>query len=160
TETGMRQHPAYDYRIQGRGELVMTEVSRPTATLELPEGFDRALIVMVKRDQVLAELTSDVARRVALQPGEYAVRVWKGGGSYAGRVTLGPAAKRPVAWDELTAVTPPTVAAKGPHAPEEDLQGLSPEAQIEYEARYLQVAERSSRDFEVLRGKYREKLDG
>src|SRR5262245_54581505 len=76
SSTGLRQHPGYDYRISGTGQLVLTEVSRPTASLELPAGFDRALIVHVRRDQVLVEVTSDEKRRVALVPGEYGVRLW------------------------------------------------------------------------------------
>ena len=39
------QHPAYDYHLAGRGELVLTELHHPSAALDLPGGFDRLLLV-------------------------------------------------------------------------------------------------------------------
>jgi hypothetical protein len=142
--TGLRQHPGYDYRLAGKGELVLTEVTQPSASLELPEGFERALIVLVRRDQVLAELTSDAARRLALAPGEYAVRVWKGTQAYAARVTVAAGEIRRVAWSELGAVPSPQVAGKGgrTETPEvEGLESLSPEARVEFERKYLLIGD-------------------
>ncbi|MBU8899618.1 caspase family protein [Corallococcus sp. M34] len=69
------QHPAYDYRLSGRGELVLTELTRPSAVLEVPGDFQRALVVALPREQVLAELVPGSARRIALPPGAYAVRL-------------------------------------------------------------------------------------
>ncbi|MBJ6764883.1 caspase family protein [Myxococcaceae bacterium JPH2] len=69
------QHPAYDYRLSGRGELVLTELTRPSAVLEIPSDYQRALVVALPREQVLAELVPDSARRIALPPGTYAVRL-------------------------------------------------------------------------------------
>ena len=129
--TGVRQHPGYDYRLAGKGELVLTEVAQPSASLELPAGFERALIVLVRRDQVLAELTSDAARRVALAPGEYAVRAWKGTQAYATRLLLAAGELKKLTWAELQAVSSPSVASKGHlDTPEvEGLDALTPEAQ-------------------------------
>ena len=55
---GSRQHPGYNYRMAGQGELVLTEVTQPSASLELPEGFERALVILIRRDQVLAEVSA------------------------------------------------------------------------------------------------------
>lgn len=169
--TGLRQHPGYDYRLAGKGELVLTEVTHPSASLELPEGFERALIVLVRRDQVLAELTSDAARRLALSPGEYAVRVWKGTQAYAARVNVVAGEVRRVAWSELGRVPSAQVASKGPtDTPAvEGLESLNPEARVEFERKYLLIGDQVelwvSRHFATLsptyvvyEGKYRREV--
>ncbi len=172
--TGLRQHPGYDYRLAGKGELVLTEMAQPSASLELPTGFERALIVLVRRDQVLAELTSDAARRVALAPGEYAVRAWKGTQAYATRVLLAAGESKNLTWAELQAVSSPSVASKG-HVDIPEVQGLdtlTPEAQAEYLEKYVTVgdvarfivtryaAQEIEPSFNLYQGKYRKPLDG
>ena len=166
--TGTRQHPGYDYRLSGRGELVLTEVTQPSASLELPEGFERALIVLVRRDQVLAELTSDATRRIAIPPGEYAVRVWKLTQAYAARVNVAAGETRQVAWSELRAVPSTQVANKGREQEPgvEGLDSLTPEAKVEFEEKYLTIGDqlnlwvsgytaRLTQSHIVYQGKYR-----
>lgn len=50
------QHPAFDYKLAGEGELVLTEVLARGATLSLPQGFDRLLVVDEEHRRVVAEL--------------------------------------------------------------------------------------------------------
>jgi hypothetical protein len=107
------QHPAYDYRLSGRGELVLTELSRPDALLELPDGFERALVAQAPRDQVIAELVPGAARRVAVTPGAYAVRLVRGGRVHAGRVEVRAGQTRAVTWEELAALPRSATAARG-----------------------------------------------
>src|SRR5204863_6299877 len=38
------QHPGYDYRLSGRGELVLTRISAASGVLQVPAGFDRFLV--------------------------------------------------------------------------------------------------------------------
>jgi hypothetical protein len=141
--TGVRQHPGYDYRLSGKGELVLTEVTSPSASLELPEGFERALVLLVRRDQVLAELQAGGTRRVAMGPGEYAVRLWRGTQAWAGRVTLAAGEARKVAWADLTRLDVPRVAEKGGPGsrPAPELEGLTPEAQVEFLQKYFSVGD-------------------
>jgi hypothetical protein len=73
------QHPAYDYRLSGMGDLVLTEIDARSAQIEVPAEIPRLLIVAVDRAQVLAELGPGTARRVAVRPGEYALRTRRGG---------------------------------------------------------------------------------
>lgn len=170
--TGIRQHPGYDYRISGTGELVLTEIAQPSASLELPEGFERALVLLVRRDQVLAELSGGGARRIALAPGEYVVRLWKGTQGYAARVTVAAGETRSLGWPELKAVPSPQVARKGPseereaEAPSE----LTPEAQVEYLSKYFTVGDRVvvtatdghvslHNDHVIYQGRYRKQVD-
>ncbi|HUB08804.1 MAG TPA: caspase family protein, partial [Myxococcales bacterium] len=98
------QHPSYDYRLSGIGELVLTELTPHSALLTLPRGFDRALVEDPARDEVLAEVPADGAGRLALPPGDYLVRVWKNGGLYETRARL--AANQPLAirWSDLSTV--------------------------------------------------------
>jgi hypothetical protein len=108
------QHPAYDYRLAGQGELVLTELSRPTAAIELPRGFDRALITELSRDQVIAELTTDTRPVIAVQPGRYGIRARHDGKLVGGRITVAANEKRVVRWDELTAAEALPTRKKGP----------------------------------------------
>jgi hypothetical protein len=107
------QHPAYDYQLSGQGELVLTELERPSALLEMPKGFERLLVVDLARDQVIAELATDARPRLAVPPGRYAVRAWRGGQGFAGDVTVKVGETRYVGWNELTAMTGSNTRAKG-----------------------------------------------
>ncbi len=60
------QHPNYDYRLSGRGEVVLTRIRMPAAVIELPAGFERVLLTDVDRDHVIAEIGSQGARRLAV----------------------------------------------------------------------------------------------
>ncbi|XXF76176.1 caspase family protein [Myxococcaceae bacterium GXIMD 01537] len=119
------QHPAYDYRLSGRGELVLAELNRPNALLELPEGFERALVLDVVRDQVLAELLPGSARRVAVRPGRYAVRLVRGQRLHVGRVEVAPGGTRAVTWEELTAKDVAPAVAKGAPAESTEAPALA-----------------------------------
>src|ERR1044071_8492039 len=82
------QHPAYDYRLSGQGELVLAELSKRTSSLELPSGVDRIVVIDTVRDQVVAEVTADTHATIAVQPGRYAIRATRGAAMFAGVVTV------------------------------------------------------------------------
>jgi len=107
------QHPAYDYRLTGEGELILASSARPNAWLELPRGFDRVLIVQIARDQVLAELPPSAMRKLAVLPGSYAVRGWRGGVTYAARVAVRAGETRIVRGEELVETALGAAGAKG-----------------------------------------------
>jgi len=88
-----------------------------------------------------AKLSGSGARRIALAPGEYALRLWKGTQAYAARVTVAAGEARTLGWPELQPVASPQVAGKGP-AEEDEAEGLSPEAQAEYLSKYYTVGNR------------------
>src|SRR5439155_22262890 len=60
------QHPSYDYRLSGQGELVLASLLKPSATLVVPEGSEGSLVTEVVRDQVVVELPPGPIREVAL----------------------------------------------------------------------------------------------
>ncbi len=115
------QHPAYDYRLSGQGELILTELAQPDAALVLPDGFERALVIELARDQVIAELGRGGPDRIAVVPGRYGVRAWKQNKVFEGRVVVGASAVRTVAWSELRAIAPAATRAKGEAAAAGDL---------------------------------------
>ncbi|HEU0032901.1 MAG TPA: caspase family protein [Kofleriaceae bacterium] len=106
------QHPAYDYRLSGQGELILTELARPTAALVLPDGFDRALVIELARAQVIAELDRGDPRQVAVVPGRYRVRAWRGGVPVEATLAIG-SGTRALRWDELGSTTVVATRAKG-----------------------------------------------
>ncbi len=131
------QHPSYDYKLSGQGELVLSTLQRATSQLVLPAGMERAVVSDVLRDQVIAELPSPANREIALPSGQYGVRVFKSGQSFGGRISVAEGTRREVKWDELSLITSSTqVASKGgvfvaqsitenDRWPEERLVGLS-----------------------------------
>lgn len=102
------QHATFDYRLSGRGELVLTALASPLARLTVPVGAQRSVITDLARDQVVAELGSaDGSRELVLSPGRYAVKVTKDGQTRSARVTLTANARRQVEWSELDAPKSP-----------------------------------------------------
>ncbi|MHB8419466.1 MAG: caspase family protein [Myxococcales bacterium] len=111
------QHPVFDYRLSGQGELVLSEpFSHPgagSATLELPAGFTSAVVQDVRRDQVLAELAEGAGSRLAVEPGDYAVRVDRGGEARLGRITVAAGEDAKLGWDDLSPLEGTLAQAKG-----------------------------------------------
>lgn len=107
------QHPNYDFRLSGQGELVLSTLLKPSASMVLPQA-ERALITDLGRDQVVVEVVGAAGHEVALAPGQYGVRLFKDGQSYGGRFTLGEGQRQVVALTALSPVKASTmVAAKG-----------------------------------------------
>jgi hypothetical protein len=108
------QHPSYDYRLSGQGELVLSSLVKPSAMLVLPEGADRSMVTDLSRDQVVVEVPAGQAREIAVAPGTYGLRLFKAGQSWGGRVVLPEGARKSIRWEELTPMTSSVViAAKG-----------------------------------------------
>lgn len=107
------QHPAYEFKMSGQGELILTELAQPTAALVVPEGMDRALIIEVARDQVIAELGRGAPTQISVAPGKYGVRAWKGEKAFEGRIVVAANSVRAVRWDELSAIELTTYRSKG-----------------------------------------------
>lgn len=97
------QHPGYNYRLSGQGELVLSELGRRSATLELPGGFARILVTELPRDQVIAEVTSETHVRIAVRPGRYAIHASRDGRLFAALVAVTAGPPRIVRADELLA---------------------------------------------------------
>jgi hypothetical protein len=110
------QHPAYDYRLSGQGELVLAELSKRTAMLELPNGFDRIVVIELAGDQVTAEVTADTHVQIAVQAGAYAIHASRDGKMFAGEVSVAIGGWRIVRSDELSRAAAAATTSKGGHA--------------------------------------------
>jgi hypothetical protein len=107
------QHPTYDIRLSGQGELVLANLEKPSALLRLPGGFERIFVADVARDQIVAELPEGAAREIALAPGTYGIRAFLQGKALVTRVRLGAGSICDVAPGDLQPADVPLVAAKG-----------------------------------------------
>lgn len=69
------QHPAYDIKMAGTGDVVMTDVRENSASLILSEPYDGRFVVLSGRRHLVAELYKPAGRKVelGLEPGEYEV---------------------------------------------------------------------------------------
>lgn len=75
------QHPSYDYRIAGTGDLDLTNVTHGRATATLPAELEGAVSVLRLPDRTpIAEVTKHAGEAVtlALSPGSYKVRLLQG----------------------------------------------------------------------------------
>jgi len=107
------QHPGYDYRLSGQGELVLAELTKPSAALELPRGFDRILVIEGARDRVVAEVAADGHGVIAVQPGRYTVRAWRGSTLSIAEVAVGIGETRVVRAGELVVTEAVVTTSKG-----------------------------------------------
>jgi hypothetical protein len=74
---GGAQHPSYDINLSGTGDVVMTDLRQTSAMLVIDEALDGRFFVRNARQELVVELYKPYGRRVelALEPGEYEVRV-------------------------------------------------------------------------------------
>lgn len=148
------QHPAYDYALSGQGELVLTDLrDRPTAAIVLPEGLERALVVDLARDQVVAEVGPAAPPRVTVAPGRYGLRLWRGRASLGEELELRLGEERRVRWSELHPQVFTVVASKGEPLPGEVSQApLEPPPREDAGTVALLVAAGVSRGLESALG--------
>ncbi|HEX6277964.1 MAG TPA: caspase family protein [Polyangiaceae bacterium] len=68
------QTPAYDYRLVGHGDLVLSDLRGVRPVVYVPGGFDR--VVIFRKDSELAEAETAIStgQNIALPPGEYLLR--------------------------------------------------------------------------------------
>ena len=74
---GGAQHPAYDIKMTGTGDVVMTDVRQTSAGLILAEALQGRFFIRNANRQLIAELFKPAGRRVelGLEPGKYRVHM-------------------------------------------------------------------------------------
>ncbi|HEX6739491.1 MAG TPA: caspase family protein, partial [Vicinamibacteria bacterium] len=72
---GGTQHPAYDIKMAGTGDVVMTDVRQTSSSLVLGVDYEGRFLVLNARRHLVAELFKPQGRQVelALEPGAYEV---------------------------------------------------------------------------------------
>ncbi len=82
------QHPGYDFRLSGTGDVVLTRVDGSGAVLVLPQSPGATYFILDERDNLAAEVSSAPGRRIALPPGRYQVAERRGGRVRVSQVVL------------------------------------------------------------------------
>ena len=72
---GGAQHPAYDIKMAGTGDVVLTDVRQTSSSLVFGPDYDGRFFVLGPRRQLVAELLKPYGRTIelGLEPGEYEV---------------------------------------------------------------------------------------
>ena len=89
--TAAVQHPEMDVKLEGEGEIAMTNLKRSGSTLELPRGMGGDFLIVDDRNgRVIAEVRKPEkeSRSLALPTGRYRVQLRRGGRIFAGEVAL------------------------------------------------------------------------
>ncbi len=89
---GGAQHPNYDFRLAGSGDVVLTDLRESSAVLVLDGGLDGRFYVRdADSSRLVVELNKGVGEpvQIGLGPGRYLVAVRRGGGLYEAIVQLG-----------------------------------------------------------------------
>jgi hypothetical protein len=86
------QHPSYEYRLSGTGDLVITRIGRDRQALSFPPGQGRVYVVSTAADEVMAEVAArpQVRVRLVLPRGRYRVVAREGRRAWLAEVTLRP----------------------------------------------------------------------
>jgi len=109
------QHPSYDYRLSGTGDLVLTTLERSRQGLTFPAAPEGSFTVVDARREVVAEVRADPRRssRLALAPGRYRVTYRAAGRMSAAEVSLVTGSDAAITRADLKEVTPEYAFAKG-----------------------------------------------
>ncbi|TPV94442.1 MAG: caspase family protein [Myxococcales bacterium FL481] len=137
TTQGGPQHAAYDIRLSGSGDLVMTDLRETTATVELAPSLQGRVYVRDRNGKLVAELFKDAdagAVRLALEPGTYQLTVDDGKQHWRATVTIDEQREARVDATSLKLVESEATVARGatrspaePEAPEQSGEPPAPE---------------------------------
>ena len=105
---GGPQHPAYDIRLNGTGDLVLTDLSSPTASMILASSLSGRIAVRDNTGLLVAEINKRSEEEVvmALPPGPYDVVVMRDETRYSGAVFLQRGVPTMVDGDDFSRVRP------------------------------------------------------
>ena len=87
---GGAQHPSYDIKLSGTGDVVMTDVRQTTATLVIGEELEGRFFVRNAAQELVVELYKPRGRRVelAVEAGHYEVRVEREKGALSAKTDI------------------------------------------------------------------------
>lgn len=109
------QHPSYDIQLVGTGDLVMTELSKVSATLVLPERAKGRFFVRDANGRLVAELRKFGGGSVdlGLEPGTYVVMRENDGRMFEASVALAHGKRTPLVNDAFNQVALEATASRG-----------------------------------------------
>jgi len=112
------QHPSYEYRLSGTGDLGMTRVGSERQALSFPSGIGRTYVISTVNGEVMAELSSQAQGRVrlVLPRGRYRVTAREGQRAWIAEVALESGADTAVERTPFRPLAPELALAKGHRA--------------------------------------------
>ncbi len=116
TTQGGAQHPAYDIRMSGTGDVVMTDVRQASAGLVLGPDFDGRFFVRDNKKRLVAELYKPTGRRaeIAVEPGTYEVQYEEEKQLFACELRVADGERREVVRQELGPTSRTPTRLRGP----------------------------------------------
>ena len=116
TTQGGAQHPAYDIRMSGTGDVVMTDVRQASAGLVLGPEFDGRFFVRDAKRRLVAELYKPAGRRaeIAVEAGTYEVQYEEEKKLYSGEIVLAEGERREVVRQDLGPASRTPTRLRGP----------------------------------------------
>ena len=108
------QHPAYDIRLAGTGDVVMTDLHTPSALLSIGESVAGRIFIRDQNGALVAELAKPEGRviELGLPPGSYSVHVQTDLGKQA-EVTLLEGQRTQLAMADLSSIPLEATALRG-----------------------------------------------
>jgi hypothetical protein len=147
---GGAQHPAYDIKMAGTGDVVLTDVRQTSSSLVLGPDYDGRFFVLGPRRQLVAELLKPYGRTVelGLEPGEYEVYFEQEQKLLSSSVKLGDGERQELARQDLRPTKrTPTRSRGGVELPARDLLYGRTRVQIGVGVSQISASSTVNRDF-------------
>jgi hypothetical protein len=121
------QHPAYDIKMAGRGDVVMTDLRQTTSSLVFGPEYDGRLFVLTPSRRLVAELAKTPGRTIelGLEPGSYEVYFEQSGRLLLTSVDLADGDKRELLRADMRGTRRLPTRRRGGWAPRDLLDGRS-----------------------------------
>ncbi len=109
------QHPSYDMRLTGTGDLVLTDLRGTSAGLVMDAKMEGRLFVRAASGALVAELQKTLGRNVelGLEPGMYDISLKQGGSLFRALVNVEKSAHLPVSMNNFTPVAKEKTQSRG-----------------------------------------------
>jgi hypothetical protein len=113
--SGGVQHPSYQFKIQGEGDIVLADLTIRTSGLLLNEDLEGAFTVFDEKKNLVADLKKEKGQQfiVALNPGKYKIVESSGSAKSSATVPVSTNRIREVGLRDFKVFTPKPVFQKG-----------------------------------------------
>jgi hypothetical protein len=122
---GGAQHPSYDIKLSGTGDVTITDVRQTTATLALAASLEGRIFVRNARQELVVELYKAQGRTVefGLEPGTYEVRIERPAEAWLAKSQVGNGQRLELGLDQFSPTTPDPSRRRGIGTPTYALAG-------------------------------------
>jgi len=105
---GGPQHPSYDIKLSGTGDVTMTDLHQTTATLVLGASLDGRIFVRNARQELVVEMYKPRGRTVelGLEPGAYEVRIERPAEAWLAKSQVGEGQRLELGLDQFSPTKP------------------------------------------------------